>query len=102
MIQQETGVLDLLRPLLLDSDPSVQQNAALALGRLANYSPQLAEKIVASEIVPQLVASILKNNVCCIICTVLNNLVTEILSKTCSICAPSNCQTWTKTGSSSC
>ena len=64
MIQQETGVLDLLRPLLLDSDPSVQQNAALALGRLANYNPQLAEKIVASDIVPQLVASILKNNVC--------------------------------------
>ncbi|KAF0984456.1 hypothetical protein FDP41_000355 [Naegleria fowleri] len=62
MIQQETGMLDLLRPLLLDTDPSVQQNAALALGRLANYSPQLAEKIVASEIVPQLVASILKNN----------------------------------------
>ena len=64
MIQQETGVLDLLRPLLLDTDPSVQQNAALALGRLANYSPQLAEKIVASDIIPQLVASILKNNVC--------------------------------------
>ncbi|KAL9655738.1 hypothetical protein ABK040_004967 [Willaertia magna] len=62
MMQQEAGVLELLRPLLLDADPSVQQNAALALGRLANYSPQLAEKIITSEIIPQLVNSILKNN----------------------------------------
>ena len=28
----------LLRPLLLDNVPSIQQSAALALGRLANYS----------------------------------------------------------------
>lgn len=35
---QQANVMQLLRPLLLDSVPSVQQSAALALGRLANYS----------------------------------------------------------------
>ena len=35
---QAAGVMQLLRPLLLDIVPTVQQTAALALGRLANYS----------------------------------------------------------------
>ena len=40
------GVMALLRPLLLDSVPSIQQSAALAIGRLANYSEELAESVV--------------------------------------------------------
>jgi hypothetical protein len=34
---------------------SVQQSAALALGRLANYSDVLAEALVENDILPQLV-----------------------------------------------
>ena len=37
-IMQNAGVMQLLRPLLLDNVPSIQQSSALALGRLANYS----------------------------------------------------------------
>ena len=39
------GVMGLLRPLLSDSVPSIQQSAALAIGRLANFSDQI--KIVS-------------------------------------------------------
>ena len=46
------GVMALLRPLLLDNVPSIQQSAALALGRLANYSDELAEAVVSNEILP--------------------------------------------------
>lgn len=35
---------------------SIQQSAALALGRLANYSDDLAEAVVQNEILPQLVS----------------------------------------------
>lgn len=58
-----TGVMALLRPLLLDSVPSIQQSAALALGRLANYSDELAEAVVSNEILPQLVYSLAEQNV---------------------------------------
>jgi hypothetical protein len=34
---------------------SIQQSAALALGRMANYSDDLAEAVVSSEVLPQLV-----------------------------------------------
>lgn len=53
----------LLRPLLLDNVPSIQQSAALALGRLASYSDDLAEEIVSYEILPQLVYSLNEQNV---------------------------------------
>jgi hypothetical protein len=43
--------------------PSIQQTAALALGRLANYSEDLAEGIVGNEILPQLVYSLSEQNV---------------------------------------
>jgi len=52
-----------LRPLLLDNVPSIQQSAALALGRLANYSDELAEAVVSNEILPQLVYSLSEQNV---------------------------------------
>jgi hypothetical protein len=59
----QAGVLLLLRPLLLDNVPAIQQAAALALGRLANYSDELAEAIVESDILPQLVYSLNEQNV---------------------------------------
>lgn len=59
---QNAGVMQLLRPLLLDNVPSIQQTAALALGRLANYSDDLAEAVVSNEILPQLVYSLAEQN----------------------------------------
>jgi len=56
------GVMALLRPLLLDSVASIQQSAALALGRLANFSEGLAESVVTHEILPQLVYSLAQQN----------------------------------------
>lgn len=59
---QSAGVMALLRPLLLDNVPSIQQSAALALGRLANYNEELAEAVVSGEILPQLVYSLSEQN----------------------------------------
>lgn len=61
-ILQNAGALQLLRPLLLDNVPSIQQTAALALGRLANYSDDLAEAVVQNDILPQLVYSLGEQN----------------------------------------
>jgi hypothetical protein len=58
------GVMQLLRPLLLDTVPSVQQSAAIALGRLANYNDELAAAVVSGDILPQLVYSLGEQNVC--------------------------------------
>ena len=55
--------MSLLRPLLLDVVPTVQQTAALALGRLANYNDDLAEAVVKGDILPQLVYSLAEQNV---------------------------------------
>ena len=57
------GAMALLRPLLLDVVPSIQQTAALALGRLANYNEDLAEAVVKGDILPQLVYSLAEQNV---------------------------------------
>ncbi len=65
-VMNNAGVMQLLRPLLLDNVPSIQQTAALALGRLANYSEDLAEGIVGNEILPQLVYSLSEQNVSCV------------------------------------
>jgi len=59
---QNAGVMSLLRPLLLDVVPTVQQTAALALGRLANFNDDLAEAIVKGDILPQLVYSLAEQN----------------------------------------
>lgn len=59
---QNAGVMALLRPLLLDNVASIQQSAALALGRLANFSEGLAEDVVTNEILPQLVFSLTNQN----------------------------------------
>ena len=55
--------MSLLRPLLLDVVPTIQQTAALALGRLANYNGDLAEAVVKGDILPQLVYSLAEQNV---------------------------------------
>ena len=60
---EHLGVMALLRPLLLDVVPNVQQTAALALGRLANYNDDLAEAVVKGDILPQLVYSLAEQNV---------------------------------------
>lgn len=59
---QNAGVMQLLRPLLLDVVPTVQQTAALALGRLANFNDDLAEAVVKGDILPQLVYSLAEQN----------------------------------------
>lgn len=53
----------LLRPLLLDVVPGVQQTAALALGRLADSSDSLAEAVVKENILPDVVQSVTSHNV---------------------------------------
>lgn len=58
----KAGVMALLRPLLLDPVPSVQQGAALALGRLANHSEEMAAAVIQNDIVPQLVYSLSEQN----------------------------------------
>ena len=57
------GCMALLRPLLLDVVPTIQQTAALALGRLANFNDDLAEAVVKADILPQLVYSLAEQNV---------------------------------------
>ena len=59
----------LLRPLLLDVVPGIQQTSALALGRLANYNDDLAEAVVRADILPQLVYSLAEQNVSLSLCS---------------------------------
>lgn len=47
----------------MDAVPTIQQSAALALGRLASYSDDLAEAVVKGDILPQLVYSLAEQNV---------------------------------------
>lgn len=78
--------MSLLRPLLLDNVPSIQQSAALALGRLANYSDELAEAVVQNEILPQLVYSLSQQNV-----TFNSNLITVALLQESSLVCSQSC-----------
>ncbi|OUM58096.1 hypothetical protein PIROE2DRAFT_16725 [Piromyces sp. E2] len=59
---QSVDVITLLKPLLLDSVPGVQQAAALALGRLANFSREMAYIMVNNDILPQLIYSLSEKN----------------------------------------
>jgi hypothetical protein len=49
--------------LLLDPTISIQNSAALALGRIANHSAELAEAVVTNEVLPQLVMSLAQQSV---------------------------------------
>lgn len=62
-VLQNAGVIKLLRPLLLDTVPSVQQGAALAIGRLADYNVCIATEVVNSDIIPQLIYCLGQQNV---------------------------------------
>ncbi|XP_046617133.1 sperm-associated antigen 6-like isoform X3 [Neodiprion virginianus] len=59
---ENAGVLDLLRPLLSDVVPSIQQTAAIALGRLANHDDRVAQAVIRRDIMPQLLRNIDKQN----------------------------------------
>lgn len=48
---------------MLDVVPSIQQTAALALGRLAEHSHELAEAVVKEDILPVLIRSLVEQNV---------------------------------------
>ncbi|XP_045921695.1 sperm-associated antigen 6 isoform X2 [Micropterus dolomieu] len=61
-ILHSAGVMSMLRPLMLDVVPGIQQTAALALGRLADHSDDLAEAVVKEDILPQLVHSLASHN----------------------------------------
>ncbi|XP_043214239.1 sperm-associated antigen 6-like [Amphibalanus amphitrite] len=54
----DNNVMSLLHPLLMDVVPAVQQTAALALGKLASFSQQLAQTLVTSNILPQLISQV--------------------------------------------
>ncbi|KAJ1510380.1 Sperm-associated antigen 6 [Coelomomyces lativittatus] len=55
-------IIPLLRPLLLDKVVSVQQAAAVALGRLANHSPEMALELVSGEVLPHIVYTLDSSN----------------------------------------
>ncbi|XP_064018586.1 sperm-associated antigen 6 [Pogoniulus pusillus] len=59
---RNASVMSLLRPLLLDVVPTIQQTAALALGRLANCNDDLAEAVVKGNVLPQLLCSLPEQN----------------------------------------
>ena len=73
------GVMQLLRPLLLDIVPTVQQTAALALGKLANHNDDLAEAVVKGDILPQLVYSLAEQNVTLYVYLDVFGIITTIL-----------------------
>jgi HEAT repeat protein len=54
-LMQNAGVLHLLRPLMEDKVPAIQQTAALALGRLVSFSPAIADTVVCSDLLPSVV-----------------------------------------------
>ncbi|RYH26226.1 hypothetical protein EON65_14860 [archaeon] len=75
--------------------PSIQQTAALALGRLANYSEDLAEAVVGNEILPQLVYSLSDQNVSLLCVFILvamiffyqsSSIIPAILQEGCCLC----------------
>ncbi|XP_015607413.1 sperm-associated antigen 6 isoform X3 [Cephus cinctus] len=59
---ENAGALDLLRLLLADTVPSIQQMSAIALGRLASFNEKIAQALVRREIIPQLLRGIDKQN----------------------------------------
>jgi len=56
------GGIALCRSLLMDNIPSIQHSAATALGRIANFSEEMAELVVANDVLPQLVFSLAEQN----------------------------------------
>jgi hypothetical protein len=63
-VLHNAGVLDLLKPLLVDNVPSVQHYASLAIGRLCSQNEQFAKSVAANDILPQLVFTLQEQGVC--------------------------------------
>ncbi|XP_068160682.1 sperm-associated antigen 6 [Antennarius striatus] len=61
-VLQKAGVLALLRPLMLDVVPNIQQAAAQVLGHLADHSDALAEEVVREDFLPHLIQSMASHN----------------------------------------
>ncbi|KYQ54676.1 Sperm-associated antigen 6 [Trachymyrmex zeteki] len=59
---EAAGAIDLLRPLLVDTIPSIQHLAAIALGKLANHNPRLAHAIIRKDVLSHLLQHIGKQN----------------------------------------
>jgi HEAT repeat protein len=56
------GAINLLKTLLLDPVPAIQQSAALAIGRLANHSEDIAESVIQNDIISHLIYSLSSQN----------------------------------------
>jgi len=60
---EAAGVIDLLRPLLADTMPSIQHMAAITLGKLANHNSRVAHAVIRKDVLSQLLRNIDKQNV---------------------------------------
>ena len=97
---QALGVMGLLRPLLLDPAPPIQQVTAVALGKLANHDADLAKSVVDGDILPQLVYSLAEQNVSSQV--LLSHSLAALLQKGGSACATERCKTFPRTGACRC
>jgi len=71
------GVLTLLKHLLKDRIESIRQSAAVALGRMAAHKEEMAEAIVATGMIPIVIASMKGANVIFFYQTVLKKYYKE-------------------------
>ncbi|XP_034950035.1 sperm-associated antigen 6-like [Chelonus insularis] len=59
---ETAGVLNLLRPLLLDVEPSIQQTTIIAISKMANYNQKVAYAVIQQDVIPPLLQNIGKQN----------------------------------------
>lgn len=64
-ILEQSNVVALFKPLLIDSQPSIKQAAAVTLGRIANNSMQSAQQLIDQGVLTDLVANLDAQNVDC-------------------------------------
>ena len=62
-ILEQSNVVALFKPLLIDSQPSIKQAAAVTLGRIANNSMQSAKQLIDQGVLTDLVANLDAQNV---------------------------------------
>jgi hypothetical protein len=88
----ELNVLSLLRPLLLDNVPTIQETAALAISRLARVSEKNSEKIISTGMMHEIVGGLkskddrYQKNLCNVIKNVAKhtpNLAKEVVGSGC-------------------
>ncbi|XP_022904975.1 sperm-associated antigen 6-like [Onthophagus taurus] len=61
-ILNQARVIDLLRPLISDICMQIQQCAIIALGRLVNHDPKIAQQILNQDFLPVLIHDLDKQN----------------------------------------